>query len=82
MYKLNNLPPTPISALETAQGIAKKSGLRYAYIVNVPGHQGETTFCPVCQKALIVRAGYAVSENNLIDGHCKFCKAKIAGVWS
>ena len=82
MYKLANLAPTPVATLELAQGLARKAGLKYAYIGNVPGHQGETTFCPKCAQALVVRVGYSVTVNNLIDGHCKFCQETISGIWA
>jgi len=81
-YKLTNLAPTPVSTLEKAKSVARNAGLNYVYIGNVPGHQGETTFCPVCKRALIVRKGYTVTENNLLEGRCPFCKAEIKGVWS
>jgi len=81
MYKLKNLSPTPISTLEKARDIAVAAGLRYVYIGNIPGHKGETTYCPYCKKLLIERLGYNVVENNLKDGKCKFCKKEIEGIW-
>ena len=81
-YKLTNLAPTPVSTLEKAKSVARNAGLNYVYIGNVPGHQGETTFCPVCKQAIIVRKGYTVTENNLLEGRCPFCKAEIEGVWA
>jgi len=35
-YQLNNLPPTPISSLETAYKICREEGLKFVYIGNVP----------------------------------------------
>lgn len=81
MYKLSNSPPTPVSTLENACGIAQRAGLKYVYIGNVPGHSGETTFCPKCKRALIVRIGYNITENNIAEGKCKFCGEKIEGIW-
>ena len=80
-YKLASLPPTPVSTLESARQIAQDAGLKFVYIGNVPGHKGESTYCPKCQKAVIVRTGYSVLENNLKGGNCKFCGYPIAGVW-
>ncbi len=82
MYKLSNLSPTPVATLEKAQVFAKDIGLRYVYIGNVPGHQGETTFCPKCAKPLVVRIGYALKAYDILDGRCKFCNEKIEGVWA
>lgn len=82
MYKLANLTPTPVATLEKAQKAALEAGLKYVYIGNIPGHKGETTFCPKCRQPLIVRIGYTITENNLAAGSCKFCEEKIEGVWS
>ncbi len=81
MYKLSDLSPTPLKTLIQAREIARKTGLRYVYIGNVPQNAGEDTVCPVCGKFLIKRTGYAVLENNIIEDRCKFCGAKIPGVW-
>lgn len=81
LYKLRNLPPTPVSTLEKCRKIAMDIGLEYAYIGNVPGHEGERTYCPKCKKVLIVRQGYYVVENNLDKGKCKYCGKPIAGIW-
>jgi pyruvate formate lyase activating enzyme len=81
MYKLLDLSPTPIKTLTAAGEIAKKSGLYYVYIGNVPQNTGEDTICPVCGKVLIKRIGYSVLENNIAGGKCKFCAVKISGVW-
>jgi len=80
-YKLTGLPPTPVKTLEDAQKIAKESGLHYAYIGNVYGHAGESTVCPKCRKVIIIRQGFNTLEVDLVDGKCKYCGYKIAGVW-
>jgi len=82
MHRLKNLPPTPIKTLERARSIAIKSGLKYVYIGNVPGHSGEDTYCPKCGKKLIDRYGYKILENNIKNGKCKFCNEEIKGVWN
>ncbi len=82
LYKLRNLPPTPVSTLEKSRKIAMDLGLEYVYIGNVPGHEGERTFCPRCKKLLIVRQGYSVGEVHLTKGKCKFCGKPISGIWA
>ena len=82
LYKLRNLPPTPVSTLEKSRKIAMDLGLEYVYIGNVPGHEGERTFCPRCKKLLIVRQGYSVGEVHLNKGKCKFCGKPISGIWA
>ena len=82
MYLVKNLPPTPISTLEKAQRIALEEGLHYVYIGNVPGHKGESTFCPNCKKTIIQRIGYQIRKTELKKGHCKFCNHPIPGIWA
>lgn len=81
-YKLINLPPTPIKKLEQAYHIAKKAGLDYVTVGNVPGHRYNSTFCPGCKKRLIYRIHFGVLENNVVNGKCKFCGMKIPGIWN
>jgi len=81
MYKLRNLPPTPVETLKMAREIALEKGLNYVYTGNVPGLQSESTFCPGCGKKVIGRIGYQVLENNLKDGRCGYCGHLIPGLW-
>jgi pyruvate formate lyase activating enzyme len=79
---LTHLSPTPISTLESAYEIAKKNGLRYVYIGNVPGHIHNSTFCPFCNRKVIHRTHFDIVEMNLVNGKCKFCNAPIQGKWT
>jgi len=81
-YKLTHLPPTPISTLEGAYEIAKKNGLKYVYIGNVPGHIQNSTFCPSCNRRIIHRTHFDVLEMNVVNGKCKFCNFPIQGKWT
>ncbi len=80
-YKLLNLPPTPISTLERAREIAMSKGIHYAFVGNVPGHAGNSTYCPSCGKAVIKRTGFFTIEKHLKNGRCEYCGQTIAGVW-
>jgi pyruvate formate lyase activating enzyme len=80
-YKLTRLSATPVKTLELLRGIAIKEGIHYVYIGNVPGHDGYNTYCHNCHKILIKRKGYNISEFNINDGRCKFCKTPIPGRW-
>jgi pyruvate formate lyase activating enzyme len=82
MYKIKNLPPTPIKTLEIARQIAQEEGLKYVYIGNVWGHEGENTYCPKCKKVIVQRAGYIVKRVSIVNGRCEFCNEKIAGIWN
>lgn len=80
LYQLTGVPPTPVSTLERARSIALKEGLLYAYIGNLPGHAGNSTYCPSCRKQVIRRSGFSVLEWRLASGRCAFCKSTIHGV--
>ena len=81
MYKLSQLPPTPIAALKTARKIAMNEGLKYVYAGNAPELDMENTICPHCHRNLIRRRGYRILENHIKQGQCEFCGEKIAGIW-
>jgi pyruvate formate lyase activating enzyme len=82
LYKLKNLPPTPVSTLDKAREAALSAGLEYVYVGNIPGHAGESTSCPKCKKMIIQRTGYMVGEINLKDGKCRYCGKPIPGIWT
>jgi len=82
MYQIQNLPSTPVKTLEMARETALTAGLHFPYIGNVPGHEGDNTYCPSCKKVLIQRMGFAILENAIEKGSCKFCHQPIPGVWS
>ncbi|MBN1349914.1 AmmeMemoRadiSam system radical SAM enzyme [candidate division KSB1 bacterium] len=80
-YRLKNLSPTPQKTLRTAREIALSEGLHYTYIGNMPGDEGENTFCPGCKEVVVRRIGYQVVQNNIHNGACSKCGTKIAGIW-
>jgi pyruvate formate lyase activating enzyme len=81
LYKLLNLPPTPVETLETARQIAMDAGINYVYVGNVPGHPGDHTYCAHCGQPVIVRQGFAILEYHLEHGNCAYCGYPIPGVW-
>jgi pyruvate formate lyase activating enzyme len=81
LYKLEHLPPTPVNILRTAARIASEEGLNYIYIDNVPGSEKSDTTCPKCGKKLVIRKGYNIEENNIVDNKCS-CGTQIPGVWN
>jgi len=81
-YKLTQLPPTPVTVLQSARDIALAEGLKHVYIGNVPGLGAENTICPNCQKLVVERRGFRILQNHLIDGRCEFCNTPVAGVWN
>jgi pyruvate formate lyase activating enzyme len=81
IFQLKNLPPTPEEVLTRARQIAMSKGIHYVYLGNIPGHEGNNTYCPVCKKNLITRRGYMILEYNMIKNKCKFCGHTIPGKW-
>ncbi len=81
MYKIKNLPRTPVSTLEMCWKTAKSAGLHYPYLGNVTGHEAENTFCPKCSNKVLHRMGYAIIENKIKDQKCIYCGNPIPGVW-
>ncbi|MGA2465086.1 MAG: AmmeMemoRadiSam system radical SAM enzyme [Thermodesulfobacteriota bacterium] len=80
-YKMLNLPRTPASLLHRAREIGIKAGLRYVYCGNIPGEEGEDTFCPQCGRKVIERVGFWVVKNDVVKGECLHCHTKIDGIW-
>lgn len=79
-YKLLDAPRTPPETLVEARQIGLDAGLRYVYVGNVPGLEGEHTYCYHCKKPVIKRYGYTVAEYHLEGGACTFCGTPIDGV--
>jgi len=79
-YKMTDVPVTPPEILVQARNIALAAGLRYVYTGNVHNREGDTTHCPSCGSALIVRDWYEIEQYRLTpDGRCPDCHAQIAG---
>lgn len=79
-YRLVDRPRTPIATLRKARQIGLDAGLRYVYQGNVPGEQGENTYCYNCGEPLIERYGYLILANRIKNSQCYHCGVKIDGV--
>jgi pyruvate formate lyase activating enzyme len=79
-YKLTDAPRTPAKTLLRAREIGIEEGLRYVYMGNIPGSDGENTYCWSCKKPVIGRYGFSISDYNIKNGTCTFCGAIIDGV--
>jgi pyruvate formate lyase activating enzyme len=82
MHKLEQLPPTPVSILNDAAGIAVEEGLKYVYTGNAPGEELSNTICTKCKTVLVVRQGFRVASNSIAEGKCPACRQVIGGVWN
>jgi pyruvate formate lyase activating enzyme len=80
-YKLTDRPPTPVETLHKASDAAKSVGLRYVYVGNVPGDDGEDTYCPLTAEKVIDRTGFIVTSNRLDSDGIWNKGFKVAGVW-
>jgi pyruvate formate lyase activating enzyme len=78
-YKYTDSEPTPLKSMERAEEIGKAAGLRYVYLGNVPGSDGENTYCYNCRRKLIERVGYRIAANHIQDSKCPQCGTEIAG---
>jgi pyruvate formate lyase activating enzyme len=79
-YKLTDRSATPTETLVMARKIGIETGLRYVYTGNVPGNDGENTFCYACGKTLIERWGFSIGKNKIKDGCCGYCGVTIDGI--
>ncbi|MCR2829415.1 AmmeMemoRadiSam system radical SAM enzyme [Acidithiobacillus ferrooxidans] len=79
-YRMPDVPATPADTLVRARRMAMETGLHYVYTGNVHDQEGDTTFCPGCGSALIVRDWYQILSYHLTpEGHCPHCGQHIAG---
>ncbi|MCX5646340.1 MAG: AmmeMemoRadiSam system radical SAM enzyme [Phycisphaerae bacterium] len=78
-YKYTDSEPTPLEAMQRAEEIGKAVGLHYVYLGNVPGTDGENTYCYHCHTKLIERRGYRIIANHIKDSKCPNCGTQIAG---
>jgi pyruvate formate lyase activating enzyme len=79
-YRLTDLDPTPIAAIERAVAIGREAGLGHVYAGNVAGGDDDTR-CAGCGETLIHRRGYgAAATAALTGGSCARCGHVLAGV--
>lgn len=65
---------TPHDALDRAYSIAKKAGLNYVYVGNLPHDKGSNTYCPNCNHLIIGRRGYSFTKIDITkDKKCPNC---------
>ena len=79
-HKLLDVSRTSPKTLRRARQIGMEEGLRYVYEGNIPGSDGENTYCYNCNKPVIRRYGYTITEYNIKNSACTFCGTTIDGV--
>ncbi len=80
-YKLSHAKATPMEVLYKAHEIAINCGIKYVYLGNVSDKEFEATVCPECKTKLLERERYTIVRNQISNGKCANCGAKISGVW-
>ena len=71
-------PPTPVEVLEWACELARREGVKFVYLGNVPGHRYSHTYCPRCGELLIKRYNFDIIEYRLTeDKRCPRCGEEI-----
>jgi len=83
-YKMMEPQHTSAATIRRAAAIGREEGLRFVYAGNLPGAVGEfeSTFCPDCRKALIIRRGMQTVDNRITrSGGCPDCGNAIPGRW-
>ena len=79
-YKLSKHPPTSHQSLLAAKRIAQKNGLKYVYLGNVHDPENASTRCISCERTLIGRVGYSITEWQLEGkGNCASCNEPLSG---
>lgn len=81
-HQLLGVPPTPVTAVETAAEIAANLKLNYVYTGNLPINYPETTRCHHCHKTLITRMGNRLFTCRLTTNICPECQQIIPGVFN
>jgi pyruvate formate lyase activating enzyme len=82
-YKMGDTPRTPPATLRRAWEIAKKNGVRYAFVGNVHDAAAESTYCHSCGALLLERDWYELGTWAMTDdGACEACGTKCSGVFA
>ncbi len=76
-YKMLNVPASPREMLLKMYAVAKEAGIRYVYIGNMREDKYETTFCPGCGTALVVRHIFGIKSNVLKGDRCPSCGFRV-----
>ncbi len=80
-YKMTDRSATPVSTLLRAREIGLAAGLKYVYVGNIHGENGEDTTCPNCGKTIIARTGYTIVSQAHENGVCNSCGSGLAGIF-
>jgi len=80
-YRMKDIASTPPESLRRAREIGFEEGLKYVYTGNLPGDEGENTFCHQCGNLIIDRLGFSIKSQRITDHRCAECGVEIPGIW-
>jgi pyruvate formate lyase activating enzyme len=80
-FKMLDTPATPVYSLHRAVEIGRQAGLKYVYCGNVPGDEGESTYCFNCRNRLIERYGFQIMSTDLNGNKCNRCGTELEGIF-
>jgi pyruvate formate lyase activating enzyme len=81
-YRMTDRPRTPAATLRRARDIARRNGVRYAYVGNVHDPEYDSTWCPGCGALLIGRDWYRLTAWHLgPGGRCAACGYQLPGLF-
>ena len=72
-HNLIDVPRTPMETMLKVYDIAKRTGILYCYLGNVPAGDYENTNCPKCGSTCVERNGFFVKNVGLKGNKCSKC---------
>jgi pyruvate formate lyase activating enzyme len=81
-FKMLDKIRTPAETLRKARTIALEAGIKYCYLGNIAESEAQTTYCPNCKTQLVERDWHTVKYNQIVEGHCPKCGARIEGLFA
>ena len=82
-YRFGHVTATAVESVRTAARLGREAGLAHVYPGNlgsVAGAEDSVTRCAGCGETLLVRAGYQIVDDELLDGECAACGRHLAGI--
>jgi len=79
-HRMTDRPPTSADLIREVRLTGLEKGLKYVYTGNLPGDEGENTFCSSCGQTIIQRAGYRIDNIRIKNNCCMFCGVFVEGL--
>lgn len=79
-FKMTDRPPTSPELIKEARQIGLDKGLKYVYSGNLPGDEGESTFCSSCGETIVRRIGYRIDNIRIKNSACMHCGVVVEGL--